>query len=60
MQKRMLESLAEDMQTEEAETDPVTPITNMQQAAVISRLEREGVKRRVKTRIGTLLCREIF
>lgn len=40
---------------------PVTPITNIQKQQVLSRLEAQvNLKQTHKSKINTLLCREIF
>jgi hypothetical protein len=56
----MLQSLA-DKEDEDMPTGQITPITNMQKATIASRLDREStMKRKAKSKISTLLCREIF
>jgi len=56
----MLKTLAE-MPNEEIPTDNLSPITNIQCASVLGKIEKEAfLKRKAKIKISSMLCREIF
>ena len=57
----MVQSLVNKPDEEDITTGQITPITNIQREAALTRIDQEAfIKRSGKARISTLLCREIF
>ena len=55
----MVQSLRSDEEDEASEH--TTPITNIQKASALSKIDNEiFLKRKTKARISTMLCRQIF